>query len=72
MVQRKASRRASAALPAYRPQLAQLVKAAPEGSDWLHELKYDGYRIGCRIEQGAIGVRSIPLRQGGWDVMRIG
>src|SRR5688572_14295376 len=36
--------------PAYRPQLARLVKAAPEGDGWLHEMKYDGYRIGCRID----------------------
>ena len=33
----------------YRPQLARLVKTAPQGDEWLHEMKYDGYRIGCRI-----------------------
>ena len=27
------------------PQLTQLVDAAPDGDDWLHELKYDGYRM---------------------------
>ncbi|KQM62161.1 MULTISPECIES: DNA ligase D [unclassified Sphingomonas] len=27
------------------PQLATLVDAVPTGSDWLHEVKYDGYRI---------------------------
>jgi bifunctional non-homologous end joining protein LigD len=32
---------------AYRPQLARLVKDPPEGDEWLHEMKYDGYRIGC-------------------------
>src|SRR5689334_15501634 len=26
------------------PQLATLVEEPPEGDDWLHELKYDGYR----------------------------
>ena len=26
------------------PQLAKLVDAAPEGDDWLHEVKFDGYR----------------------------
>jgi bifunctional non-homologous end joining protein LigD len=26
-------------------QLAQLVDEAPEGDDWLHEQKFDGYRI---------------------------
>jgi ATP-dependent DNA ligase len=28
-----------------RPQLAQLVKAAPDAPGWLHELKMDGYRM---------------------------
>ncbi|HWT45002.1 MAG TPA: DNA ligase D [Vicinamibacterales bacterium] len=37
-------------IPPYRPQLAQLVKTPPEGAEWIHELKYDGYRIGCRID----------------------
>lgn len=27
------------------PQLATLVEAAPEGEGWLHEVKYDGYRL---------------------------
>jgi bifunctional non-homologous end joining protein LigD len=34
----------------YTPQLATLVKEPPAGDEWLHELKYDGYRIGCRID----------------------
>lgn len=38
----------------YRPQLARLVKHAPEGDEWLHEMKYDGYRIGCRIRGGSV------------------
>jgi ATP-dependent DNA ligase len=37
-------------LPPYRPQLALLVKAPPAGDDWLHELKFDGFRIGVAIE----------------------
>ena len=36
----------------YRPQLATLVSAPPEGAEWLHEIKYDGYRIGCEIARG--------------------
>ena len=36
----------AAALPQWiPPQLTQLVDAAPEGDQWLHEIKYDGYRI---------------------------
>ncbi len=34
----------------FRPQLAQLVKTVPEGTEWFHEIKYDGYRIGCRVD----------------------
>ena len=36
----------------YRPQLATLVKVPPRGDRWLHEIKFDGYRIGCRIRNG--------------------
>jgi bifunctional non-homologous end joining protein LigD len=32
------------------PQLATLVKAPPAGTTWVHELKYDGYRMLCRID----------------------
>lgn len=31
----------------YEPQLATLVKTPPSGDQWLHEIKFDGYRIGC-------------------------
>jgi bifunctional non-homologous end joining protein LigD len=44
---------AAAALPLWiAPQLTQLVDAAPEGDDWLHEIKYDGYRIMARLDRG--------------------
>jgi bifunctional non-homologous end joining protein LigD len=26
-------------------QLTELVDAAPEGDQWLHEIKFDGYRM---------------------------
>ena len=35
----------------YDPQLATLVKAPPAGDRWIHEIKYDGYRIGCLIDK---------------------
>jgi bifunctional non-homologous end joining protein LigD len=47
-----------ARIPTYDPQLAQLVKEAPSGEQWLHELKYDGYRIGCRIDGASITLLS--------------
>lgn len=34
------------------PQLATLVDGVPEGEGWLYELKFDGYRMLCRIERG--------------------
>jgi bifunctional non-homologous end joining protein LigD len=42
----------ASALPTYRAQLAQPVTAPPQGSAWLHEVKYDGYRIGAALEAG--------------------
>ena len=34
------------------PQLATLVEKAPEGNEWVHELKYDGYRMLCSLRDG--------------------
>jgi bifunctional non-homologous end joining protein LigD len=36
------------------PQLATLVAAAPEGQQWLHEVKFDGFRILCRIQNSEV------------------
>ena len=51
-----ARRRANAAaLPQWvAPQLTQLVEAAPDGDQWLHEIKYDGYRMHARLDRGAV------------------
>jgi bifunctional non-homologous end joining protein LigD len=38
--------------------LATLVEKPPEGAAWWHEIKYDGYRILCFIEDGAVTVRT--------------
>jgi bifunctional non-homologous end joining protein LigD len=32
------------------PQLAKLSSAAPSGEEWVHEIKYDGYRILARVD----------------------
>jgi bifunctional non-homologous end joining protein LigD len=34
------------------PQLARLVEQPPGGSGWLHEVKFDGYRMQLRVENG--------------------
>ena len=36
-----------------RPQLTQLVDTAPEGDQWLHEIKFDGYRMHAHLDHGA-------------------
>ena len=36
------------------PQLATLVKEAPKGDEWLHELKFDGYRLLCHLNRGRV------------------
>jgi len=47
------------ALPKFvQPQLATLVDEAPDGDEWLHELKFDGYRILCRIDGGNVTLLS--------------
>jgi len=34
------------------PQLASPATRAPEGDGWIHEIKYDGYRLLCRVRAG--------------------
>ena len=36
------------------PMLATLVSSAPSGKEWLHEIKFDGYRLQARVEDGAV------------------
>ncbi|HEY6095608.1 MAG TPA: DNA ligase D [Gallionellaceae bacterium] len=36
------------------PQLATPSEQAPAGKTWLHEIKFDGYRIVAHIEQGKV------------------
>ena len=36
------------------PMLASLAKKPAEGGRWLHEIKFDGYRLEARIEQGDV------------------
>ena len=36
------------------PQLSKLVEKAPTGANWVHEIKFDGYRMAARIERGKV------------------
>ena len=38
------------------PMLATLVSVPPSGGRWLHEVKFDGYRIEARIEKGRVAL----------------
>jgi bifunctional non-homologous end joining protein LigD len=55
MARAVAGRRSATGLPDWiPPQLTQLVDAAPEGDGWLHEIKFDGYRMHARLDRGAV------------------
>jgi bifunctional non-homologous end joining protein LigD len=59
-----ASKKSNGLPGSYRPQLATLVKEAPAGEGWIHEVKYDGYRIGCFVDGG--DVRLISRNGNDW------
>ena len=40
------------------PQLCESVDRPPSGKNWVHEIKFDGYRIQLRIENGAAALRT--------------
>lgn len=48
------ARKAKAPDGPFEPQLAKLGDAPPEGDAWLHELKWDGYRILVTIKGGTV------------------
>jgi bifunctional non-homologous end joining protein LigD len=45
------------------PELARLVDEVPDGKGWVHEVKYDGYRIECVVD----GKRTRLLTRGDKD-----
>ena len=47
-----------------KPQLAKLVEKAPDGPDWLHEIKFDGYRMHARLD--AARVQILTRRGNDW------
>ena len=44
--------------PVREVQLATLVATAPDGPEWLHEQKFDGYRIVAELDRGSVRLLS--------------
>jgi bifunctional non-homologous end joining protein LigD len=40
------------------PQLCERVARPPAGNDWLHEIKFDGYRIQMRVVDSAVTLKT--------------
>ena len=52
-------------LPAFvPPNLATLHGSPPDGAEWIHEIKFDGYRIEARLDHGK--VRLLTRKQLDW------
>ncbi len=50
---------APAAMPDFiEPQLCHSVERPPSGEGWLHEIKFDGYRVQLRVEGGKAVIRT--------------
>src|SRR5438270_7623128 len=44
-----------AKMPAWiQPQLTRLVTDAPDGAEWWHEIKFDGFRFHARLDRGQV------------------
>jgi len=54
-VKKKPSAKVKSNLPEFiPPELATLSDSMPKGKDWIHEIKFDGYRTIARIENGEV------------------
>jgi bifunctional non-homologous end joining protein LigD len=51
--EKKPATKKKIALPFVEPELALLQKNPPAGEQWLHEIKFDGYRTLARLENGS-------------------
>ncbi|MCY1745292.1 DNA ligase D [Ensifer sp. SL37] len=40
------------------PQLCETVERPPAGKNWLHEIKFDGYRIQMRVADGEVRLKT--------------
>lgn len=44
--------------PGFKPQLTDHRATAPDGDGWLHEIKWDGYRLLAEVNDGVVALRS--------------
>ena len=40
------------------PQLCTSVERPPSGDGWCHEIKFDGYRVQLRVEDGEAALKT--------------
>ncbi|WP_184330459.1 DNA ligase D [Povalibacter uvarum] len=56
---RKSASRSTARMPRFiEPQLCKLVERPPNDASWAHEVKFDGYRLQLRIQDGEAELRT--------------
>ena len=52
-------RSAAAKLPQFvKPELCRLVDRPPQGPEWVHEIKFDGYRVQLRVQNGNVTLKT--------------
>ncbi len=52
-------KRASCNMPDFiTPQLCETLDRPPSGKGWIHEIKFDGYRIQMRVEEGQVTLKT--------------
>ena len=53
------SQRAKASMPEFiEPQLCATLSRPPAGQQWVHEIKFDGYRLQLRVKDGAATLKT--------------
>lgn len=54
-----AAKRAKSQMPAFiAPQLCETLARPPSANGWIHEIKFDGYRIQMRVENGEVMLKT--------------
>lgn len=54
-----AAKRAKSSMPDFiAPQLCETLARPPSANGWIHEIKFDGYRIQMRVENGEVTLKT--------------